>query len=129
MFDSSSFGFIKDIKEAFSPRVSESVKNETTLDTLRKAMAEDRKYVTRHPILKHLFLRYEAILNDITEFGLPQARIEPAKEFSERVNQLTVDIANKENIKRRKIRSRASSRNQQATRKEKGKNYYGRTNQ
>lgn len=108
---------------------SENMRNETILLNLRKTLSEDRRFITRHPILKHLFLRYEAILNDHTVFGHPKARVEPPAEFSERVNNLSVELANKETIRRKKLAAREVKRATANKIKNKGKEQYARTNQ
>lgn len=115
---------MSEIHELKSPNLV----NQVTLDTLRETLAQDRKLITRHPVLKHLFLRYEAIVNQITPFGYPQARIEPTAELYDRLNELTVVTAQKDQIRRKRRNNRTRTQEQIKAAKEKGRNNYRRNN-
>lgn len=98
-----------------------------TLENIRKVMEEDRKHLTRHPVLKHLYQRYDAIVNQVTSFGHPTSPVEPVLVFKHRINQQIVDHHNKRVILEKKLARKEAARMDKRRAKEKGKNYYGST--
>lgn len=84
--------------------------SEVTLHNLKKLLQEDRALMSRHPVLKHLYARYAAVVNDVTIFGYANTPIEPVKDFHNRVNELLVENHNKGLIKKKKQRARISAK-------------------
>ncbi len=97
------------------------------LDNLRKVFEEDRRHITRHPILKHLFQRYDSLLNQTTCFGHPVAPVEPSQDFRDRVNQLIVDMHNKRIVIEKKRAREAQKKAAVYQSKSKGKRYFNKT--
>lgn len=89
--------------ESIAPKVAPEM---VTLHNFKKLLQEDKALMSRHPILKHLYARYAAVVNDVTPFGYANTPIEPVKEFHHRVNDLLVENHNKGLIKKRKQRNR-----------------------
>lgn len=83
---------------------------EVTLHNFKKLLQEDKALMSGHPILKHLYARYAAVVNDVTPFGYANTPIEPVKEFNHRVNELIVENHNKGLIKKRKYRARLAAK-------------------
>lgn len=84
--------------------------SEVTLANLRKLLQEDKALMSRHPVLKHLYARYAAIVNDVTPFGYANTPIEPVKEFHNRVNEIIVEKHNKGLIRTQRQRRRSSAK-------------------
>lgn len=82
--------------------------SEVTLANLKKLLQEDKALMSRHPVLKHLYARYAAIVNDVTPFGYANTPIEPVKEFHHRVNEIIVEKHNKGLIRKQKQRRRTN---------------------
>lgn len=93
-----------------SSRHAQPHPSETTLANIRRLMSEDRKVLSKHPILKHLFDRYTAVVLDVHGNGHPTTPVEPIREFNERVNDLIVERHNKTLIKKRKYQSRINKK-------------------
>lgn len=106
---------------------SESMRDMAVLMNIRTLLSQDRQILTRHPILKHMVARYDAVVNDITPYGHPKSRTEPAEMFRDRINDLTVEIVNKRHVKRRKQDSRTNSKSLEKQSKNRGKKYYQQT--
>lgn len=95
-----------------------------TLHNFKKLLQEDKALMSRHPVLKHLYARYAAIVNDVTPFGYANTPIEPVKEFHHRVNELLVEGHNKGLIKKRKQRSRFSAKQVEKSTKQRNARTY-----
>lgn len=109
--------------------INPTTRDLVTLENIRKVLEEDRKHMTRHPVLKHLFQRYDAIINQVTQFGNPRSPIEPVTEFRDRVNEEIVTQHNKRIVLERKKANRLRKQAFIKTNKTTGSNYYGRTNE
>ncbi len=108
-----------------TPRIpSAHERNEIILANIRKLLEQDRKVLTRHPILKHLVARYDAVINHVTEFGHPRAPVEPVDMFRDRMNELTVEVINKQQIRNKKQRQREANKVAEKSAKDKGRHYY-----
>lgn len=108
--------------------VTPTTRDLVTLSNLRKLFDEDRRYITRHPILKHLFQRYEAVLNDVTQFGNPRTPVEPIQEFRERIDEQIVSHHNKKVMIEKKRARREANKASLKKAKTKGVKYFQTTN-
>lgn len=108
--------------------VNPTTRDLVTLENIRKLLEEDRKYITRHPVLKHLFQRYDAVLNDVTQFGNPRTPVEPIQEFRDRVNEQIVSHHNKKVMIEKKRARREANKASLKKAKTKGVKYFQTTN-
>lgn len=102
------------------------MRDEITLKYLREILDEDRNAMTRHPYLKHLFARYDAIVNHVDELGYPKTHTEPARTFVDRVNTLADQRTSKDNIKRNAYQSRQRKKSNERNRKRDDPRQFGR---
>lgn len=107
--------------------VTPTTRDLVTIENLRKVMEEDRRHITRHPILKHLFQRYDAILNQVTQFGNPKSPVEPIQEFKERINEQIVSHHNKKVMIEKKRARREAIKASSKKVKTKGVKYFQNT--
>ncbi len=99
--------------------------SEVTLANLRKLLQEDKALMSRHPVLKHLYARYAAIVNDVTPFGYANTPIEPVKEFHNRVNEIIVEKHNKGLIRTQRQRRRSSAKSTEKQIKQRNSRNFG----
>lgn len=93
------------------------LKAELTLRNIEKLLEEDKKLLSAHPILKHLYERIAAVAIDVDEFGHHRTPVESTKEFVGRVNDLLVERQSKDYVKRKSRSRRTAFKAEQKQRK------------
>lgn len=90
------------------------IQAEVDLQGLKNLLEQDKRALSRHPILKHLVARYEAFLKK-------EGPVEPVTLFRDRMNELTVQTLAKKDVKFKKQQRRSNSKARELHAKEAGK--------
>ena len=86
---------------------------------IEKLLEEDKRLLSGHPVLKHMYDRVAAVVLDADFEGHPRTPVEPTREFVDRVNNILFARQSKDFVKQRTRRNKTvQKQNEQARKKQ-----------
>ena len=98
-------------------QVSETQRETMRLRHIEKLLDEDKRLLSAHPVLKHLYERVAAVVLDSDYEGHPRTPIEPTREFVDRINKILTVRQSKDFVKQKAYRSKTTRKQQEQSRK------------